>query len=122
MKRTILVLIMVLVAGFAVVSNGSYACEHDEKGMMMKGMMGTSLVATSDGGVVVLKGDTLTKYDRNLNVVKTANISDGMMAGKGKKGKGCCMMGMDKKKADSAEDVTAPAAEDEHAGHHPENK
>ncbi len=142
MKRTLLVLIMVLVFGSAVVSSGSYACEGDEKGMMggmdseggmmskgsmhgmmMKGMMGASLVATSDAGVVVLKGHTLTKYDKQLNVVRTADISDGsMMMGKGKKGKGCCMMGMGKKKTDNAEATAVPApvaAEDaEHKAHH----
>ena len=140
MKRTLLVLIMVLVFGSAVVSSGSYACEGDEKGMMggmdseggmmskgsmhgmmMKGMMGTSLVATSEGGGVVLEGHTLIKYDKQLNVVKTADISDGaMVMGKGKKGKGCCMMGMKKKMTDDDDDDVAPAAAEdaEHKAHH----
>ena len=98
--------------------------------MMMKGMTGTSLVATSDGGVVVFHGNTLTKYDKNLNVVKTAIIADeGMagMSGMGKK-KPCCM-GMKKKMMmdqdgddDNDADDAAPApANDDHEGHHPEN-
>ena len=39
----------------------------------MMGMM-NSLVATSDGGVVVMIGNKLYKYDKNLNLVKEAEI------------------------------------------------
>ena len=44
-------------------------------GMMMKSMMEKSMVATSDGGVIVLSGNKLTKYDKNLNVVKEVEIA-----------------------------------------------
>jgi hypothetical protein len=41
----------------------------------MSGMMGgSSLVATSDGGVVVLMGNKLIKYDKDLNLVKEVEI------------------------------------------------
>lgn len=43
-------------------------------GMMMKQMMKKSIVATKDGGVVVMVGKKLLKYDRNLNLVKEAEI------------------------------------------------
>ena len=32
------------------------------------------MVATSDGGVIVLTGNKLTKYDKDLNVVKEVEI------------------------------------------------
>ena len=41
---------------------------------MMKSMMERSVVATSDGGVVVVMGNKLTKYDKDLNVVKEAEL------------------------------------------------
>lgn len=46
---------------------------------MMMGMMGgkESVVATSDGGVVVLAGPKLMKYDRDLNLVKEVEIKKG---------------------------------------------
>lgn len=42
--------------------------------MMMKWMMEKSVVATSDGGLVVVAGNKITKYDQDLNVVKEAEI------------------------------------------------
>lgn len=45
------------------------------KGKMMGGMMGKpSMVASSDGGVIVLKGCKLTKFDKNLNVTKEVTL------------------------------------------------
>jgi hypothetical protein len=51
----------------------------DRRNMMgmypMGGMMGgSSLIATSDGGVVVLMGNKLIKYDKDLNLVKEVEI------------------------------------------------
>lgn len=54
-------------------------------GMMMGGgmmgmhpmssmMYGSSLAATSDGGALVLTGNKLIKYDKNLNLVKEVEI------------------------------------------------
>ncbi len=47
-----------------------------EKGAMpgMMAMMHPSLVATNDGGVIVLAGNTLSKYDKDLNEVKEVEI------------------------------------------------
>jgi hypothetical protein len=50
------------------------------RGMMgMNSMMGpmmhsTSVVATQDGGVVILMGNELLKYDKELNLIKKAEI------------------------------------------------
>ena len=44
---------------------------HD---MMMKAMMEKSMVATPDGGVIVLAGNKLLKYDQDLNLVKEVEI------------------------------------------------
>ena len=47
---------------------------------MMKGMMEKKVVATSDGGVVVLVGNKLVKYDKDLNLVKEVEIKIDMAA------------------------------------------
>ena len=46
----------------------------DMGAMMMKMMMGKSMVATEDGGVVVMIGNKLLKYDKNLNLKKEVKI------------------------------------------------
>jgi hypothetical protein len=51
---------------------GRKGCMGEMPGMM--GMSRTSMVATSDGGVVVLSGTNLYKYDKNLNLVKKTQI------------------------------------------------
>jgi hypothetical protein len=48
--------------------------------MMSGGMMGpmmrsTSMVPTSDGGVIVLMGNELLKYDKDLNLTKQAQVN-----------------------------------------------
>lgn len=52
------------------------------KGKKMMGMMHKdSLVATSDGGVVVLSGPRLIKFDKDLNVVKEVEMPRGKKPG-----------------------------------------
>jgi len=48
--------------------------------MMMKLMMEKSVVATSDGGIVVARGNKITKYDKDLNVVKEVEVKMDMAA------------------------------------------
>ena len=106
------------------------------KGMMMHSMMNTmmnkSMVATSDGGVIVMTANKLTKYDKDLNVVKEVDIKmdmDGMqkmmtemmekcpMMGKGMMGKG--MMGTrEQAGAKAPESAAAASPEVDHASHH----
>ena len=43
-------------------------------GSMMQSMMPASLVETKDGGVIVLSGTKLMKYDKDLNLVKEAEV------------------------------------------------
>ena len=50
------------------------------QGMMMKGMMEKSIIATADGGVIVLAGNKLIKYDQDLNIVKEVEIKVDMDA------------------------------------------
>ncbi len=59
-------------------------------GMMMK-KMDKEMVATKDGGVIVMTGHKLMKYDKNLELVKEVKIKTGkegmykkMMEKKGK--------------------------------------
>jgi len=47
---------------------------------MCRMMMHKCVVATSDGGIVVMIGNKLTKYDKNLNLVKEAEIKIDMEA------------------------------------------
>lgn len=49
------------------------------RGMMQKGMQGqmqmkpqASMVPTDNGGIIVLRGNTLYKFDKNLNLLKEA--------------------------------------------------
>lgn len=49
--------------------------DNDAKGRYMSGMMmDKKLVATKDGGVAVLLGNKLIKYDAKLNLVKETEI------------------------------------------------
>ena len=41
---------------------------------MMKKMMSKQMVATRDGGVIVMFGNKLMKYDKNLNLKKEVKI------------------------------------------------
>ena len=43
-------------------------------GMHMPGMMGSNIVATEDGGVVVMSFNKLYKFDKDLKIVKEADI------------------------------------------------
>ena len=43
----------------------------------MPGMMSSkTVVATSDGGIVIVEGNKVTKLDSNLSVVKSVELSD----------------------------------------------
>lgn len=112
------ILLMCVLGMFAVVSLQSslYAADTEEMGemrtgygekggmgrrdkgmhMMMKMMMDKSVVATSDGGVVVVAGKKMTKYDSALNVVKEVEIKmdmDAMMQDMKEMKEKCTMMG-----------------------------
>ncbi|MFH1045557.1 MAG: hypothetical protein V1727_01155 [Candidatus Omnitrophota bacterium] len=41
---------------------------------MMERMQPKSMVATGDGGIVVLSGNSLLKYDQDLNLIKEVKI------------------------------------------------
>jgi hypothetical protein len=131
MKKSMWILtLVVMVAGAGL----AYA-EHDEgaeghgmmggmgKCHMMGGMMNKSMVATSDGGVVVLAGQTITKYDKNLNVVKEAQIKMDKSMMKDCPMKDCPMMkgkggkNHDADKAEETEEAPAAVTED-HTAHH----
>jgi hypothetical protein len=110
------------------------------KGMMDGGMMkmmhkmhgmtrSSTMVASNDGGVIVLTGSKLYKYDKNLNLVKEAEIKTetsggGMIGGMGGMKKMCCQgkkaMGQGDTADEAAEgEADQPAQEDpEHKSHH----
>lgn len=103
MKKVLLVAILAVF--FIASSTSSYAEQKgstknykEEKGskrgsmkdkkfmhcMMMKKMMSKKMVASGDGGVIVLVGNKLLKYDKDLNLVKEAEIKIDMEAYKAK--------------------------------------
>ena len=100
---------------------------------MMHGMMRSStMVVSNDGGVIVLTGSKLYKYDKNLNLIKEAEIKtemggmwmSGMMGGTGGMKKSCCqgkaMMGQDDADDEAAEgEADQPAADDAENKNHP---
>jgi hypothetical protein len=84
----------------------------DDMGSMgaMMGMM-NSLVATSDGGVVVMIGNKLYKYDKNLNLVKEAEIKVDV--------KGMQRM-MEQFRKTGSTKRKAPEGSSDHEAHHPQ--
>lgn len=94
-------------------------------GMMMK-MMDRSVVATSDGGIVIVTGNKVTKFDKDLNLVKEVELKmdmEGMQKMMDDMKRMCPMMG---KGMEGNSDHTAAAETDmpaktddvDHAGHH----
>lgn len=51
---------------------------------MIKNMMSKKMVASGDGGVIVLVGNKLLKYDKDLNLIKESEIKIDMEAYKAK--------------------------------------
>jgi hypothetical protein len=90
----------------------------------MKGMMDKTVVATSDGGIVIVMGNKITKYDKNLNVVKEVELKMDMegMHKMMENMKGMCpmMKGMSGEDGQSEKaDEAVPAAQEvDHSSHH----
>lgn len=59
---------------YAPKSDMSKHQEMMQQGMMMHMMMMKEVVPTADGGVVVLMGDKLFKYDKNLELKKETEL------------------------------------------------
>ena len=93
---------------------------------MMKSMMERTVVATGDGGIIVVTGNKLTKYDKDLNVVKEIELKmdmegmqkmmDNMKSMCPFMGKG--MMGGGKSKGPEAASTEESGTESEHESHH----
>ncbi|MBU0709697.1 MAG: hypothetical protein KJ923_03175 [Candidatus Omnitrophica bacterium] len=66
--------------------------------MMMKGMMEKKMVATEDGGVAILFGNKLLKYDKNLKLIKEVEID---FMGMKKQMMEKCKMGKDMKEQEA---------------------
>ena len=91
--------------------------------LMMKMMMEKSVVATEDGGVVVVAGNKITKYDKDLNVVKEAEIKmdmEAMEKNMKEMMEKCPMMkGMDMgSKSGTASSSETAASSSDHEKHH----
>ena len=91
---------------------------------MMKSMMDRSVIATTDGGIVVVSGNKLTKYDKDLNVVKEVELKmdmEGMQKMMETMKAMCPMMksmmgGEDKATAEKTD--KNDSQQSEHEGHH----
>lgn len=86
--RAFLVLGLIVIAAFGQVAyaedhqQGQGGGQHHPGGgkmnPMMMGMMNKpTMLATSDGGVVILEGHRLIKYDASLTLVKEAELPKG---------------------------------------------
>src|SRR3989338_11450246 len=103
MSLIVVALVIGLSARFAFAEETKGARKEDgmDGGMMkmmhkMHGMTrSSSMVASNDGGVIVLSGNKLYKYDKNLNLVKEAEIKTEMGCMGGMRG-GMGMGGMKK--------------------------
>jgi hypothetical protein len=89
-KYIVVALLAVLVLGIAAVSfaaddnvkcpmmakgdKGGMICMCPMHGMMMKSAIEKEMVATEDGNIVVMAGNKLMKYDKNLNLLKETEI------------------------------------------------
>jgi hypothetical protein len=71
-------------------------------------MMGKSMVASSDGGVIVLAGNKLQKYDKDLMLIKEVEIKMDMSLMQKKMME---MKGNDAMMGDEMKDAPAPAGE-----------
>ena len=109
--------VMLTAGGFAFACGGD--CDKGEmKEMMEHGkehgmMMERTVVATSDGGVVVVSGNHIVKYDRGLKLVNQADLPKPA----GKMDHDCPMMKkMMEKKENKGNIQTKPEAADK--AHH----
>lgn len=96
---------------------------------MMQSMMQKQVVATNDGGIIVVSGNKITKYDKDLNVVKEVESKMDMegMQKMMENMKSMCpmmkgMMGDTKEVPSKANTAADSTSADEHSSHHPENK
>ncbi len=100
---TVLVFVSIMLLGGPLMAEeqGAGAAPKDGKcpkcpkcAMMGDKMMKPSLVATSDGGIVMLSANKLQKYDKNLNLVKEVETKMDMpwMGSDGMKMKKQCPM------------------------------
>lgn len=98
--------------------------------MMMQSMMQKQVVATEDGGIIVVAGNKLTKYDKDLNVVKEVELKMDMegMQKMMEHMKGMCpmmdkgMMGGMKEGSSKGNTVSESTKTVEHTIHHTGNK
>jgi hypothetical protein len=123
MRKTLLMAIVFVAAGFSPIylhademKGDMMGAQEPGKGMkdmhgMMKHMMPPSMVATNDGGVIVLSGRTLTKYDKDLNVVKEVELQGPKMGGMG------MMDREDKDEGENGKPADVPAAPAPEADH-----
>lgn len=58
----------------AMMGKGKMVVGCPVHGMMMKQMMDREVIAAADGGVIILAGNKLAKYDKELNLVKEVEI------------------------------------------------
>ncbi len=80
--KGILVFFMVMAVSpvFAQEQRSFKTGKCSKQGMMMHTVMSKEMVGTEDGGVIVLIGNKLLKYDKNLDLKKEVEIQIDMKA------------------------------------------
>ena len=96
---------------------GGMMMEH----MMMKSMMDKSVVPTEDGGIVIVAGNKIMKYDKDLNLVKEAEIKmdmDAMQKNMMEMMRKCTMMKGDMMSGEGSSQPAETAKDSGHEAHH----
>ncbi len=113
--------------GMGMMGSGMMKGDMMGKGMMdgkmmgmMQSMMQRQVVVTSDGGIIVVAGNKLTKYDKDLNVVKEVELKmdmEGMQKMMDNMKGMCPMMGKMKSSDESKSGESKESAAEEKAEH-----
>jgi len=107
--------------GKGMMKDGMMDCKKMGMCPMMKSMMDRNVTATSDGGIVVVSCNKLTKYDKDLNLVKEIELKMDMegMHKMMENMKGMCPM-MEKMKSSDKSGTKESVEEEkaEHKSHH----
>lgn len=134
--------VVVITAIFVVILGGltnAHSCEKCKMGhkegkmggaMMEKGMMGMcpmmksmterTIIATSDGGIVIVMGNKLSKYDKNLNLIKEVELRmdmEGMQKMMDHMKSMCPMMGKMKMSTEDSRDEESKESVEEETEH-----
>ncbi len=100
------------ISGKEMTPSGKMEIKRNKTREMRAMMMNKSLVATKDGGIVVLGGNKLLKYDKDLVLQKEVEIKLDMGGTRKKSSKKCPMKDKNKETENTTESVTGEEQEE----------